>query len=345
MITREWETLYNSLPKRNRDEYYRYLEYVAYFIQGIKDNYIYTAQVEDATDGLITARKLGKAFANISSLKPKPSSIRINKIPVAINKYWLSELRNVLTVEGLQPKDLEQYKASLNEPVAMIEGIDPSNAMFVVKNYKEDIKPSYNDTILDKLNIHYTRHYHTDFSIMYSLARRMIEMSVPRYLPENKRWWDKNDANRFCLEFGELENNYPRVTDKLLKSIYPEAFEILRCCKQQLPTIYIHRLICMVAHPFKDWLPKKKFINYPKEVSDTFLETHHMCHNPRCINPNHLQALTEAEHHTLHSILKDKHFVLQREKDREEELEFTTAIKTNSIPFGQQSITASVTVH
>tara|TARA_R100001463_G_scaffold7306_2_gene23070 strand:+ start:310 stop:1341 length:1032 start_codon:yes stop_codon:yes gene_type:complete len=343
MITREWETLYNSLPKKNRDEYYRYLEYVAYFIQGIKDNYIYTAQVEDATGGLITARKLGKAFANISSLTPKSSSFRDGTKIKGINKYWLSELRNVLTVEGLHPKNLEQYKSSLNEPVAKIEGIDPSNAMFVVKNYKEDIKPSYNDTILDKLNVYYSQHYHTDFNIMYALARRMIDMSVPRYLPENKRWWDKNDANRFCLEFGELENNYPRINDKLLKSIYPEAFEILRSCKQELPTIYIHRLICMVANPLRDWTPKKKFVNYSKEVSDTFLEAHHICHNPRCINPNHIQALTEAEHHTLHSILKDKHYVLQREKDREEELDFTSAITTKE--FGRQKIIASVTVH
>ena len=57
--------------------------------------------------------------------------------------------------------------------------------------------PSYSDPMLAKIDRYFNSTYKgADFTMMYQVARRCIQMSVPRILPDNKRWYDIKDPHQ-----------------------------------------------------------------------------------------------------------------------------------------------------
>ena len=123
-------------------------------------------------------------------------------------------------IRGLQAKNLDEIKESETEIKHEKYYIYPRNRQYIAENYKRMVMPSYSDPMLADIDSYFSKTYKgTNFIIMYHIARRCIEMSKPRILPENKIWYDAKDPHQFCLELPEVEHSYPTITKKLLKHL------------------------------------------------------------------------------------------------------------------------------
>ena len=311
-IKKEWEQIYLALPKKDRDKYYNYLEFLAhYLLENPTLRLVSCKEIEVASEGYISAKKLGSFLGKLATLEQVATYPNRKRVM----KWKVEELKDVLYLDGLQAKNLDEIKESETEIKHEKYYIYPSNRQYIVENYKRMVMPSYSDPMLADIHSYFSKTYKgTDFIMMYHIVRRCIQMSKPRILHDNDIWYDKKDPHQFCLELPEVENDYPTITKKLLKHLYPNLPEF-RDTVELLHSNRPHRLGCIVANPYKDWSKKKQNVEYTKQQEESFLQAHHICFNPRCINPMHISPLTVAEHRICHQDLDPDHYILNEHKD------------------------------
>ena len=311
-LKKEWEQLYLSLPKKKRDEYYSYLEFLAnYLLENPHLETVSSKEIEIASEGVISAQKFGSVLSRLGTLTQVPEYPNRKRVM----KWQVAQLKDVVCVGGLQAKNLKQLRESKTEIKHQKYAVNPLNAQYIVENFKQIVMPSYSDPMLAKIDSYFSSTYSgSNFILMYHIARRCIQMSVPRILPPSKRWYDLKDPHQYCLEFPEVENSYPVLTKKLLRVLYPELDDM----GQLVETLHSnrpHRLNCIVMNPYKDWSKKRKGVEYTKQQEESFLHAHHTCFNPRCINPLHISPLTVGEHRLCHSDLDPNHHIMNEHND------------------------------
>ena len=141
-IKKEWEQIYLALPKKDRDKYYSYLEFLAhYLLENPTLRLVSCKEIEVASEGYISAKKLGSFLGKLPTLEQVATYPNRKRVM----KWKVEELKDVLYLDGLQAKNLDEIKESETEIKHEKYYIYPSNRQYIVENYKRMVMPSYSD--------------------------------------------------------------------------------------------------------------------------------------------------------------------------------------------------------
>lgn len=181
----------------------------------------------------------------------------------------------------------------------------------LTNKYLSILLPKHDSSELYYLSTIYNDKYY-DYEFLIELRRRILSFSilVPStgclVLPENICSIKYDKAGYGVVNktfFNELQNLAPGPI-----CYQDENENVWEYEYDQLPAKNPHRLVAMATYPNAMWVdlaqrpdPASKEAEYEK-WQDVW-RVHHICRNPACVNPFHLQPMRDSTHKTLHRVL------------------------------------------
>ena len=298
-----WELL----PKSNRVIAYKAMCFIKYLLdsEGIVDFKAET--IENKSDGLFNKNLVGRALGLLKcEHKEKPE--RVNGKPNR-RTYWNAQsVYTVYSTWGIEGCSLKQCKVINDTDIVNKQSkTRVFGAQIGVKELSQGISttPFNTHTLVDipETNCNYfisdwnnkwnNKYF---FTTSYSLINK-LPLITNRTYRASKTFLTKDISP--CIEVPKQyldRDDYPIINPSLLNKL---GLPLDVYNTKQLPTMYQHRLVCMVKHPMLEWhLPRGH---------ERYMTAHHMCFNTACIHPDHIMPIVEVEHIKLHNSLKYPH--------------------------------------
>ena len=206
--------------------------------------------------------------------------------------------------------DKEEETALLYKP--LIDNIPYNLSLKLLTNkYLSILLPKHNSSELYYLSSIYNDKYY-DYEFLIELRRRILSFSIliPStgclVLPENMCSIKYDKAGYGIINktfFNELQNLAPGPIcyEDENQNVWEYEYD-------QLPAKNPHRLVGMATYPNAIWvdLAQRPDPASKEAEDDKWLDVwrvHHVCRNPSCVNPFHLQPMRDSTHKSLHRVL------------------------------------------
>ena len=313
MIEKMREIYYMQLPEKlegcpTKETAYMFMCFVLHMLKEnprhLERGWITVAMIERESNKVINRVTMGRILGRFPEIsKPKPNSRSKKGIKKWSKEYDVKEVYDLLLKWAVEPITLEQLKNPNTLKTIAFIGRNNNYSTFLYSTYRNVAMPEIPEVQEVELMFYYNRlwlkHYDKSYIHSYQLVRRLIDYAD---ITLNDYGEDKP-----CLTITGSNNKegYAIRSRQLLKDIFGEQHKLLNMDLYP-KTIILSKLVAMVFHPEKDW-------NYVDGNPETNLVAHHKCFNPSCINPLHIQMMTEAEHNELHKTIKDNHPVTMPE--------------------------------
>ena len=293
---------YTCLPKP-KEQSYAFCCFVLHLLHTNKSyldkGWITTATLERATGVYLDRNKIGRIFGLLPHIPPRTRSSTSRKGKKTSYWKWDSKkIYDLLLSWGVEPIPLEELKNPNTLKSLQFAGKEEENTLILYNSYQEAHLPSLPDD--SDLSTNLINHYQSLWKKLYgkNVCYKSTLDVVRRFILNASFYPSNQGIYKPCFTYNYSLNpsGYVKRTKELLKEICGSNPKLLNM-ELYPSTDVVSRLVAIVKYPDWDW-------RY--DIKDQ-LHAHHICFNRNCINPDHIQMLTQRQHSELHLNLGDNH--------------------------------------